>query len=101
LGRLLATLGVPVGSKTDGELSLPAYLQEAPTETRELFVYSYLENRATRHPEKATLSIFEDRSQQYLIEVADLIESVAGEPVTVTENTITIPARGTRALYNR
>ncbi|WP_247003682.1 hypothetical protein [Halosolutus gelatinilyticus] len=98
LGRVLAALGAPVGSKTSQRLSLPDYLDDAPADVRETFVYSYLENRAAEHDEKATLTIQEQRNQEYLSELGALIEDVAGDRVTIGEQHITISADAARNL---
>ncbi len=98
LGRVLVTLGAPVGSKTEGRLSLPAYLDDAPEHTRETFVYCYLENRATRDEGRNTLKFREERSKAYLESLAELIKSVADGPVTVSEKNIHISLEATENL---
>lgn len=98
LGRVLSVLGAPVGSKTEQHLSLPVYLESAPTDVRETFVAAYLENRAVEHDGKATLTIKEDRNRTYLEALADLIESVADGPVELGEMNIVISADAARSL---
>ncbi len=98
LGRVLAVLGAPVGPKADTRLSLPDYLEGAPDDVRETFVYSYLENRAIEHEGKATLTIQEQRNREYLAELADLIDDVAGGGVRLGERDIVVSADAARAL---
>ncbi|SET50782.1 hypothetical protein SAMN04488694_107176 [Natrinema hispanicum] len=98
LGRVLAVLGAPVGPKTDTRLSLPDYLEGAPDDVRETFVYSYLENRAIEHDGKATLTVREDRNRDYLESLAALIDDVAGGGVRFSERDIVVSADATRAL---
>ena len=98
LGRVLSVLGAPVGPKADQYLSLPAYLEDAPADVKETFVYAYLENRAVDYQEKATLTIREQRNRSYLESLAELIESVAGERVELGEKTIVISADAARSL---
>ncbi|WP_440767496.1 hypothetical protein [Natronorubrum sp. DTA7] len=98
LGRVLSVLGAPVGPKADQHLTLPPYLDDAPTDVREQFVYSYLENRTIEHEGKDTLHIQEVRNRSYLEELSRLIESVAGGGVTLGERHIVISADAARAL---
>lgn len=86
LGRVLAVLGAPVGPKAEQRLSVPAYLENAPAETRERFVREYLENRATTHPH--IVRFREERNDSYLRELGALIEDVSGGPVTVSGKNI-------------
>ncbi|ELZ12113.1 hypothetical protein C478_10953 [Natrinema thermotolerans DSM 11552] len=98
LGRVLAVLGAPVGPKANQRLSLPGYLEDAPDEIREQFVYAYLENRAIAHEGKETLTIREDRNQDYLESLAALIDDVAGGGVQFSERDIVISADAARSL---
>jgi len=101
LGRVLSILGAPVGSKSGTDISLPAYLKDAPTNIRREFVDVYLSNRGQRHPDKATMTLRETRSQQYLNDLAALFEDVAGAPVNVSEQNVILSADATRALDNQ
>ncbi len=98
LGRVLAVLGAPVGPKAAQQVSLPNYLTDAPADIREVFVYSYLENRAVEHDQKATLTIREERNRSYLEELTTLIRSVADGRVELGEQYITISADAARSL---
>ncbi|WP_435551754.1 hypothetical protein [Natrinema sp. CGMCC1.2065] len=99
LGRVLEVLGVPVGSKTDAdELALPPYLEDAPAAVRRQFVDVYLENRGQPKADSDGLAIKEERPDTYQEGLADLIESVADEPVTVTDSGIMVSAAAARAL---
>ncbi|WP_440769933.1 hypothetical protein [Natronorubrum sp. DTA28] len=99
LGRTLAVLGAPVGPKAELEdFSLPWYLDDAPFETREIFVLAYLANRAIHQRTKDTVQIQEQRSKAYRDELAALIEDVAGESVTSGDRMVTISADAARSL---
>ncbi|NGM71426.1 hypothetical protein G6M89_20930 [Natronolimnobius sp. AArcel1] len=98
LGRVLAALGAPVGPKTDRHLELPAYLEDAPTDVCETFVYAYLENRAVERPNKDTLTVREERNREYLESLSALIESVAGDGVHLGKRDIIISADAARTL---
>ncbi|MHC3439232.1 hypothetical protein ACYJ1Y_14355 [Natrialbaceae archaeon A-gly3] len=99
LGRVLSVLGAPVGAKTQQHLELPDYLEDAPAETRRTFVEHYLENRATRHEGKDTLTIQEeDRPRSYLEDLCALIRDVSGGEVTASDMRVTISADAARRL---
>ncbi|AEH35948.1 hypothetical protein [Halopiger xanaduensis] len=98
LGRVLATLGAPIGPKADQHLELPNYLEAAPADVRETFVYAYLENRAIEHDEKETLHIQEERNRDYLSALADLIDDVADGGVALRDRHIVISADAARRL---
>ncbi|MDS0475278.1 hypothetical protein [Natrinema sp. 1APR25-10V2] len=98
LGRILVTLGAPVGPKAQQDLSLPTYLDDAPEDVRETFVYCYLENRASKRDGRNTIGFREQRSDSYLRSLAELIESVADGPVTISEKNIHISLEATENL---
>lgn len=99
LGRVLHVLGTPIGKKSELEdFALPWYLEDAPVDVRETFVYCYLANRAYTDPSSESMQIIEERSQSYREELAALIQSVAGEPVTAGEKSVTISADASRSL---
>mgnify|MGYP006288833441 FL=1 len=99
LGRVLHVLGAPVGSKAHSEsLSLPWYLEEAPLEVRKQFVQAYLSNRSTTSSDSHSVQIIEERSDTYREELAELIESIAGEPVTAGDRSVTISAAAVESL---
>ncbi|MFC6716271.1 hypothetical protein ACFQGT_07800 [Natrialbaceae archaeon GCM10025810] len=99
LGRVLSVLGAPRGKKSTLEdIALPAYLEDAPDDTRELFVQCYLANRSYPDATSDSVQINERRPREYRDELAALIEDVAGERVTSGEETITISAAAARSL---
>ena len=99
LGRVLATLGAPVGPKAEQHLELPSYLEDAPDEIRREFVVHYLENRAAEHDGKATLTIQEERRPRtYLEDLGTLIRDVSGGHVSVSDMRVTISADAARKL---
>ncbi|AGB31627.1 hypothetical protein Natpe_1738 [Natrinema pellirubrum DSM 15624] len=98
LGRVMHVLGAPVGQKSqDEELSLPRYLEAAPLEVRTQFVRSYLRNRSVTK-ESGSIQIIEARPHSYREELADLIESITGERVTVGERSVTVSAAAVEKL---
>ena len=96
LGRVLACLGAPVGVKADQRLTLPAYLDDAPTDVRAAFVDAYLENRVIEHEGKDTLTILEERNRAYLRSLAELIDDVVDGRVELGDRTIVISAEAAR-----
>lgn len=92
LGRALTVLEAPVGQKTGQRLSLPSWLQQAPTPVREHFTDIYLQNRGTGHEGKATLTLGEDRSDTYRKELAAFLSETLSTDVTAGERWVTIPA---------
>lgn len=85
LGRLLATLGAPVGPPT-GRTTLPDYLADCPPSLRRAFVYTYLNNRAL-YPEGA-VPVCERASPQFRRELTALLarttREAAADGATVT-----------------
>ncbi len=99
LGRVLTVLGAPVGPKAHvDDFSLPWYLEDAPHETRKMFVLAYVANRTLHQPTKRTVQIQEEQPQSYRDELAALIQDVAGERVTSGERMVTISADAARSL---
>ena len=99
LGRLLIVLGAPVGTKNESaQISLPAYLQDAPPQIRSEFIDVYLMHRGQESPEKDTITFKEVRSDAYLQDLAALIESVAGASVKANHHSIVVSAEAARQL---
>jgi len=102
LGRVLSVLGAPVSGKdSTTDLSLPAYLDAAPTEIRHAFADVYLQNRAVEHDDKRTLTINEERSAAFRRELAALLRDLSGESVTAAEKYVTISADARTALASK
>ncbi len=102
LGRVLHVLGAPIADKNpDASISLPAYLDDAPESIRLDFVDVYLSNRAIDFEDKRSLQLAEDRSPQYLDELAALFERVAGESVTVSGKNIYLSSAAVQSLYGK
>ena len=103
LGRALVTLGAPAGPKATQALSLPSWLhaEDCPAIVRETFVDVYLLNRATRPDNRTAIRLREERSATYLNSLAELIESVADERVTVSDKNVCLSSEATEALYGR
>lgn len=99
LGRVLSLLGAPIGTKNpDAPIYLPDYLHEAPTSIQREFIEVYLQNRGQRYAEKATVHFREDRSVDYLHDLADFIGDVSGERVTVSNRNVIVSAEAIRML---
>ncbi|WP_254861738.1 hypothetical protein [Halovivax gelatinilyticus] len=97
LGRVLMTLGAPIGPKKDRtDLSLPWYLDDAPLLIRKRFVEAYLANRG--HYQNGIVKLREERSDAYLRELAALIEDVADGPVTISEMNVMLSTEATEQL---
>jgi len=102
LGRVLSVLGAPVSGKgATTDLSLPEYLDAAPTEIRQSFADVYLQNRAVEHDDKRTLTINEERSAAFRRELAALLRDLSGESVTAAEKYVTISADARTALASK
>jgi hypothetical protein len=99
LGRVLAALGAPVGEKArNDDITLPAYLDEVSQWHRLDFARIYVQNRGAQYDTKDTISIREDRSQEYRDEVASFLENTIGESVTSGDQDITLSADAARAI---
>lgn len=73
LGRVLATLGVPVGQPTD-RTTLPAYLSECPHSLQRAFSHTYLNNRV--HYDDAKPPACERQSPVFRRELAAFLSRV-------------------------
>jgi len=93
LGRVLVSLGAPVGPKAQQRLELPAYLEGAPEKVQRLFVVCYLENRGQQR--ESVVTFREERSQQYLESLAALISDVANASVQVSEKNVVLSKAAT------
>ncbi|WP_135823071.1 hypothetical protein [Halostella litorea] len=98
LGRVLIVLGAPVGRKTQADIALPNYLDDAPQDIRLEFAKTYVLNRAAEHDGKDTLTIIEDRPQSYRDELAAFLEQTIGERVTSGKQNVTLSADAARAI---
>lgn len=99
LGRVLSLLGAPVGPKNvDVSITLPTYLDDAPATIQREFLEVYLRNRGQHYEEKATIHFREDRSLDYLHDLATFIGDVSGEQVSVSDKNIIVSADAVRAL---
>jgi len=100
LGRVLHALGAPAGSqKTDGSLTLPTYLDSAPSYVRQAFLKTYLRNRQReRDRDVPWLSFGEKRPRSYQRELIALIEDVTGESASISGVDIHVSADAVRAL---
>ena len=99
LGRLLIVLGAPIGTKNEAaDISLPAYLDDAPPRIRSEFVDVYLLHRGQRCSEKDTIVLNESRSESYHQALAALIELVAGASVQANHHSVVVSAEAARGL---
>lgn len=93
LGRVLAVLGAPTGTKNDrSSIHVPAYLDEASDRVRREFIQVYLLNRGQRPAGKGTVTFREDRAPAYLGSLAELIRATTGEQASVSEKNVIISA---------
>lgn len=96
LGRVLWVLDAPLGRKNeDARIRLPNYLADAPRRIRQDFVATYLNNRGHVSEDNGVLRFREDRSDQYLHDLAELIHETTGEGVRVSEKNVIVSANAT------
>lgn len=99
LARVLVAMDVPADATAkQTATSLPDFVTDLDASLRQVFARVYVLNRGATHPRKATLTIHEERPAAYLSELAAVLESAAGEPVTHTGQTITVSAAAARSL---
>lgn len=90
-------LGAPVGRKKEfADISLLVYLAETPQQIQIEFVDVYFMHRGQQSSEKDTITFRGARSNTYLHELADLIESVAGASVKASRHSVVISAEAAR-----
>ena len=96
LGRVLWVLDAPLGRKNEAaRIRLPHYLPDSPRRIRQDFVVTYLKNRGHVSEDNAVLRFREDRSGQYLHDLAELIHETTGEGVRVSEKNIIVSPAAT------
>lgn len=88
LGRVLATLGAPVGPPTE-RTTLPTYLTECPTSLREAFACTYLNNRVRYTGSKRPAC--ERRSPAFRRELAAFLTRIDDDPTTASDGEIAPP----------
>lgn len=89
LGRVLSTLGAPVGEKVTLR-QLPAYLDDTPDRIRREFARIYLQNRATPRPDKELWQIKEERPDRYIESLARFFRDTMDTRVEYGANLIRI-----------
>lgn len=94
LGRVLHVLGAPLGRKNrTTDLTLPAYLDDAPDTLVREFTATYVVNRGTPLPNRGgAIQVKEDRSGAYLDSLAGLFQEATGRPVTSGESGVYLDA---------
>ncbi|WP_137284564.1 homing endonuclease associated repeat-containing protein [Halorussus salinisoli] len=100
LGRILTALGAPHGKKIR-DLELPSYLGAAPPSVRDEFVDVYLLNRGQTRDETDTITVHEERSSEYLEELAALFRQISGGTISVSGQNVIISAEAARNLYGK
>jgi hypothetical protein len=101
LGRALAVLGAPIGTKNDqAEISLPEYLRSAPESTRKEFVEVYVAFRGYRPDHIDGRLLSESRSDSFHRSLAELIESVTNVSInpSVGKQSLYVPAEAVSEL---
>ncbi len=99
LGRVLHALGVPRGGeKHESDVRLPAYLDAAPRQIREEWVWEYLQQRGRSKGEGAGVSIGEQRPEAYQQQLAALVEDLTGSDASVSEEDVYVSADAVQAL---
>lgn len=99
-GRLLSVLGAPVGRKAEqAALTLPEYLDGAPTHLRRDFARVYLLARATPISDTGRYRIDEVRAPEYLRELQQFLRAVTGADVLLgSQDRLVTPAAALEAL---
>jgi len=99
IGRSLAALGCPVGQKsTDTVDPFPAFVFDAPDETRQTCARLFVRERGSSPGTEETIQLLlTKRSEQFIDSVIALLESVTDEPITRGE-TVTVSAAAARDL---
>jgi len=99
LARVLAAIGLPVDSTAkQTATSLPEFVAALDESLLEAFARVYVLNRGATHPDKATLTIREQRPASYLRELTAVLQSAAGEPVTHSAQAVTVSAAAAHEL---
>lgn len=99
-GRLLSVLGAPVGRKAEQPaLTLPEYLDGAPTHLRRDFAHVYVLTRATPIGETGRYRISEGRIPGALPELQAFLRAVTGADVSLgPHDRLVVPATGIETL---
>lgn len=96
-GRVLAILGAPVGEKNrDADVRLPDWLSDAPRSVQAAFADAYLSNRAVDR--ERFVAFREERSGQYLRELAAFFADLADAPVRVSGENVVFSVEATKEL---
>lgn len=98
LGRVLDTLGAPVGEKSHQDLRLPPYLEVAGEEHRFAFARTYIRNRGHLHDDKGIMTFREQRRDEYLDELVTFLQDASGEKVTRNGHNIVFSKSATKVL---
>lgn len=101
LGRVLWVLDAPLGRKNENAgITLPSYLADAPRQIRQDFVATYLNNRGHVNDDNGVLRFREDRSDQYLHDLAQLIHETTGAGVRVSEKNVIVSSNATDQIQS-
>jgi len=99
LGRALVVAGAPVGNKNaDSVQGLPDWIDDAPRVVQMDLALLFVRGRGSQHRGKATRQIQADRPREYFADVAQLIETVTGKAVTVSDAGVTVSADAVQEL---
>jgi len=97
LGRTLAVWGCPVGGRSEVQ-SLPALLEHVDTSGRDAFLEAYVKHRAVNYDDKATSRLHGKQPEPFHRAIAELIETMTGEPASYDARGVTVSAAAMRAL---
>lgn len=100
LGRVLASMGAPVGEKVHQPLQLPDYLYLVDERHRRAFVRTYLENRGQQYDTKETITFREERADQYLNELTAFMEDMSGAQVRRNGKNVVVSAEAAREILS-
>lgn len=99
LGRVLVVLGAPQGTEREkGDVSLPDYLNHVPERLAKEFVQSYLHNLGRNHDGRYYIHLRPSHSDNYRQSVAQLVQQLTGEQVSVIEQNIVLSKPATHEV---
>jgi len=93
LGRILYSMGAPIGKKNqEKEITLPSYLENplCPRKVKKDFVDIYLMNRGTYDKQRNILRFREERNKKYLKQLKNLLTTTLKKPVRLSDKNIYI-----------
>lgn len=98
LGRVLVVLNAPIHGSADRIETLPEYLTVVSRDHRLAFARSYLDACIESTPERGTVTIRENRTNEFVDELVTFLAEVAGADVTRRDNEVVVSADAAHVL---